>query len=92
MAACAPKLAKVPEEAPKQIAREPEPPFRQVPKVEVPAEAADLAHFAKGQLLLSEGEFDAALAEFEAAAAGDPNNGFLRLRLAMLYVRKGDLK
>ncbi|HEY1270041.1 MAG TPA: tetratricopeptide repeat protein [Candidatus Binatia bacterium] len=91
LAACSSKLAKV-QEAPKQVIVQPEAPFQREPKVEVPAEAAGLAHFVKGQYLLFEGDFDQALAEFAAAAAADPGNAFLRFRVASLYVRKGDLK
>src|SRR4051794_5476298 len=90
IAACSPKLAKV-QEAPKEVVIQPEARFNE-PHVEIPAEAAGLAHFAKGHLLVGEGDFDQALVEFQAAAAGDPANSFLRYRLATLYLRKGDLK
>src|SRR5688572_29555772 len=70
----------------------PEAPFQREKKVEVPAEAKALSHFIKGNLLLGQGEFDEALKEFEAAAEGDPEDSFLRFRLATLYLRRGDLK
>src|SRR5215813_4761148 len=91
LAACSSKLAKV-QEAPKEIIVQQEAPFQREAKVEIPPEAAGMAHFAKGQMLLNEGDFDQAVAEFEAAVAADPGNAFLHFRLAMLYVRKGDLK
>jgi tetratricopeptide (TPR) repeat protein len=70
----------------------PEAPFLHQQKVEVPAESKGLSHFLKGHLLLSEGNFDEALKEFESASAINPDDAFLRFRLATLYVRKGDLK
>ena len=69
-----------------------EAPFLQHQRVEVPAESKALSHFMKGNLLLGEGRFDEALAEFESAADVNPEDAFLRFRLATLYVRKGDLK
>ena len=45
----------------------PEPPFRNQRKVEIPAEAAAINYFLKGQLLLGEGKFDEAVKEFDAA-------------------------
>src|SRR3990172_4048008 len=91
LSACAPSA---PELAlpPKELAWDPQAPFRGEKKVEIPAEARALGHFAKGQSLLSQGEFDQALTEFEGAVQADPSNAFLRFRLATLYLRKGDLK
>src|SRR3989442_1562743 len=70
----------------------PEPPFRNHQKIEIPAEAQAYSHFLKAQMLLGDGEFEAALKEFEAAAQASPSEAFLRFRLAALYLRKGDLK
>src|SRR3970040_450832 len=67
-------------------------PFRNQPKIEIPADAAVINHFLKGQLLLGEGDFDAALKEFEGASKANPDDAFLHFRLASLYLRKGDLK
>src|SRR3989338_6860345 len=77
---------------PSELPWEPQAPFRGEKKVEIPAEARALGHFAKGQSLLSQGEFGQALTEFEGAVQADPSNSFLRFRLATLYLRKGDLK
>jgi len=70
----------------------PEAPFARESKVEVPNEAPGMFHFVKGSLLLGDGDFDAALKEFEIAAQDNPNDAFLHFRLATLYLRKGDLK
>ena len=70
----------------------PEARFQREKKAEVPADAGGLSHFLIGHLLLGEGEFDQALKEFEAAAQVNPDDAFLRFRLATLYLRKGDLK
>src|ERR1051325_1542166 len=67
-------------------------PFAGQPKIEIPSDAQALAHFMKGDLLLADGDFEGALAEFETAAQKSPNDAFLHLRLATLYLRKGDLK
>ena len=97
LAACSTLVSKAPvkpQEPPKAVVLEPpaEAPFRREQKIEIPADAQAMAHFVKGQMLLTEGEFDPGLAEFQAAAAADPTNAFLRFRLATLFVRKGDLK
>src|SRR5574341_1312612 len=91
LSACAP-LAPDLALPPKDLAWEPQAPFRSEKKVEIPAEAKALGHFAKGQSLLGQGEFNQALTEFEAAVQADPSNPFLRFRLATLYLQKGDLK
>src|SRR5512143_23013 len=57
-------------------------PFQHETKVEPPAEAKGLSHFMMGQLLLGDGDFDQALKEFETAAQDNPNDSFLRFRLA----------
>src|SRR6266545_1591283 len=75
-----------------ELAWIPEPPFRNHQKIEIPAEAQAYSHFLKGQMLLGDGEFEAALKEFDAAAQASPSDAFLRFRLAALYLRKGDLK
>ena len=70
----------------------PEAPFVRESKVEVPPEARGMYHFMKGQLLLGDGDFDAALKEFEVASQDNPNDAFLHFRLGTLYLRKGDFK
>lgn len=70
----------------------PETPLRNQPKIDIPAEAQAYSHFLKAQMLLGEGEFEAAVNELEAAAQSNPDDAFLRFRLATLYLRKGDLK
>jgi Flp pilus assembly protein TadD len=70
----------------------PEAPFARERKVVLSGEAKGLAHFMKGDLLLGEGDFDAALKEFELAVQENPRDAFLHFRLATLYLRKGDLK
>ena len=67
-----------------------EAPFANQPKVEIPSEAAAINHFLRGQLLLGEGDFDGALKEYESAAQANPNESFLRFRLASLHLRKGE--
>ena len=57
------------------IVRAPEPPFRNRPKIEISADALAYGHFLKAQMLLGEGEFDAALKEFEAAQAAAAGSG-----------------
>ncbi|MCH7916272.1 MAG: tetratricopeptide repeat protein, partial [Deltaproteobacteria bacterium] len=90
LAGCAPYLPEI-KPPPKDLVWEPYAPFSHKKKVEVPAEAKALGHFAKGQAYLSEGDFDQALREYEAAVQLDPPNAYLRYRLAVLYLRKGDL-
>jgi tetratricopeptide (TPR) repeat protein len=58
----------------------------------LPPEAKALSHFLKGQLMLQEGDFNGAIAEFASAAEASPNDAFLHFRLATLYLRRGDLK
>src|ERR1700752_2042294 len=67
-------------------------PFRDEPKTDLPSDAFAVNHFLIGQMLLGEGDFEAALKEFEAASRLKPDDAFLRFRLASLYLRKGDLK
>ena len=81
-----------PEFAPEPFVRPIQAPFSRQPKIEVPGEAQALAHFMKGDLLLGDGDFEGALTEFESAAQKSPGDSFLHLRLATLYLRKGDLK
>ena len=89
--ACAPTVSEF-KAPPEDLAWEPRPPFLREEKVEIPAEAKALGHFAMGQVLLGRGEFGEALKEYEAAVQADPTNSYLRIRLATLYLRKGDLK
>jgi tetratricopeptide (TPR) repeat protein len=65
----------------------PEPPFRKQDRVDIPAEAVAINHFLRAQLLLGEGNFDGALKEFESASRANPDDAFLHLRLASLYLR-----
>lgn len=50
------------------------------------------AHANLGAVLQKKGEFDSALAQYNAAEAIDPNNIFVRLNLGTLYQAKGDFK
>jgi tetratricopeptide (TPR) repeat protein len=84
--------AREPKLPPDGLLWSPETPFRKQPKVEIPGEAAAINYFLRGQVLLGEGNFDGALKEFESAAQANPDDAFLRFRLASLYLRKGDLK
>src|SRR5215470_12265093 len=70
---------------PDGLAWTPEAPFARENKVEIPAEAKSLSHFLNGNLLLGEGDFEAALKEFEAAVQDNPGDAFLHFRLATLY-------
>ena len=70
----------------------PDAPFRNQAKPDIPVEAQAFSHFLKAYMLLGEGEFEGALKELEAAAQTNPDDAFLRFRLASLYLRKGDLK
>ena len=67
-------------------------PFSGQRKIEGSVEALGLSHYMRGSLLTSEGDFDGALKEFETAAQLNSEDGFLRYRLATLYLRRGDLK
>ncbi|HYY24482.1 MAG TPA: tetratricopeptide repeat protein, partial [Candidatus Udaeobacter sp.] len=91
LAGCASTVPEI-KPPPKGLAWSPEAPFQRDKKVDIPPEAGGLAHFLKGQLLLSAGEFEEALKEFEAAVQTNPSDAFLHFRLATLYLRKGDLK
>ena len=70
----------------------PDTPFRDHAKADIPADAIAVSHFLKGQMLLGEADFDGALKEFEAAVSVNPDDAFLRFRLASLYLRKGDMR
>src|SRR5262245_17231457 len=59
--------------------------------VEMPADAPALGQFLRGQVALNQNDYDTALDAFERAVAEDPNTPLLRLRLAGLYVRAGEL-
>jgi hypothetical protein len=78
---CAPSIPD-PERPPKELVSEPYAPFSGEKKVELPAEAKALGHFAKGQAHLKKGELNQALREFEGAAQADSSNAYLRIRLA----------
>src|SRR5919109_646583 len=66
--------------SPEGLLLTPEAPFARSQKTEIPAEAKGLSHFLKGQLLLTQGQLDDAVKEFEAAAEANPSDAFLRFR------------
>jgi predicted Zn-dependent protease len=61
------------------------------PAVPLPEDAAALGHFFRGEMALAQNDGETAMEAFEAAIAADPATPFLRLRLASLYVRSGQL-
>src|SRR6185503_11115323 len=61
-------------------------------KFELPADAAPLGAFLRGQVALTRNDTETALKAFEEAVAADPDTPFLRLRLAGLLVRSGQLE
>ena len=68
------------------------PPFRNLPKTEIPPEASAFSHFLMANALLGDGDFDNAVKQMEAAVQAEPNDAFLHFRLASLYVKKGDMR
>ncbi len=74
-----------------ETVREQPAPFAGKEKTEVPVTAKAHAHFIQGQLYLTDGNLSGALKEYELAIRADPSNAFLRLRLATLYLRQGQL-
>lgn len=85
LGACSPSLTEI-KGPPKDLVWKPEPPFLREKKVDVPTEAKALSHFLRGQILLTEGDFNKALTEYEEATKSDPSSSFLRFRLATLYL------
>src|SRR5919201_138286 len=61
------------------------------PPAALPEDAAALGQFFRGEIALGRNDTETALAAFEAAVAADPATPLLRLRLASLYVRSGQL-
>src|SRR5437016_12742968 len=59
--------------------------------VELPPDAVGMGSFVKAEVALTRNDMDTALAAFQAAVAADPDAPLLRLRLAPLYVRSGQL-
>jgi len=77
---------------PEGLAWSPTGPFSGQNKTALPADARGVAHYVIGSMLMTEGDYDGALKEFETAAQANPTDGFLHYRLATLYLRRGDLK
>ena len=61
------------------------------PAAELPPDAAAMGSFLRGEVALTQNDTETALAAFQAAVAADPDTPLLRLRLAPLYVRSGQL-
>src|SRR5437879_12288993 len=61
------------------------------PAVELPPDAVAMGSFLKGEVALTQNDMETALAAFQAAVRADPDAPLLRLRLAPLYVRSGQL-
>src|SRR5438552_10968507 len=61
------------------------------PAVEPPPDAVAMGSFLKGEVALTQNDMETALAAFQAAVRADPDAPLLRLRLAPLYVRSGQL-
>ncbi|HYY06476.1 MAG TPA: tetratricopeptide repeat protein, partial [Candidatus Limnocylindria bacterium] len=59
---------------------------------ELPPDAAAMGSFLKGEVALTQNDTETALAAFQAAVRADPDAPLLRLRLAPLYVRSGQLE
>jgi tetratricopeptide (TPR) repeat protein len=68
------------------------PPFRDLPKTDIPSEASAFSHFLMANALLADGELDNAVKQMEAAVESEPNDAFLHFRLASLYVKRGDMR
>src|SRR5215469_1817306 len=69
-----------------------ESPFGNAPAVEIPPDARAMGAFLRAEVAINEGDRDEALKGFAQAVQYDPNNAALRVRLATLYVRDGQLK
>ena len=57
----------------------------------LPADAVPLGAFVRGEAALQQNDMETAVAAFEQAVKADPETPMLRLRLASLYVRTGEL-
>src|SRR5262245_61434897 len=57
----------------------------------IPADAVPMGAFVRGEAALQQNDMDTALTAFEKAVKADPDTPMLRLRLASLYVRTGQL-
>src|SRR5207244_11465300 len=62
------------------------------PAVQAPPDAVAMGSFLRGEVALTQNDMETALAAFQAAVAADPDTPLLRLRLATLYVRGGQLE
>src|SRR5207245_1938755 len=61
------------------------------PAVQAPPDAVAMGSFLRGEVALTQNDMETALAAFQAAVRADPDAPLLRLRLAPLYVRSGQL-
>src|SRR5262245_36868093 len=59
--------------------------------VDIPHDAQPMGQFVRGQVALQSNDVDTAVDAFQKAVDADPNTPMLRLRLATLYVRTGNL-
>src|SRR5262245_5291330 len=66
-------------------------PFGGIPPVALPADAAAMADFLKAEVASDEGDRKNAVTFYQEAAQADPDNASLRLKLASIYVRDGQL-
>lgn len=61
------------------------------PRATLPPEARARGHFVKAEVALSRNDLARAVKEYEKAVEADPGTSMLRMRLATLYVRTGNL-
>src|SRR2546428_9498981 len=61
------------------------------PAVELAPDAVAMGSFLKGEVALTQNDMETALAAFQTAVRADPDAPLVRLRLAPLYVRSGQL-
>ncbi len=66
--------------------------FGGIPPVELPADARAMGDFLKAEVASDNGDRKDALTFYQSASEADPNNASIRLKLASLYVRDGQLK
>ena len=58
---------------------------------DIPADAVPMGAFVRGEAALQQNDMETAVTAFEQAVKADPDTPMLRLRLASLYVRAGQL-
>jgi len=66
--------------------------FGGIAPVPLPADARAMGDFLKAEVASDDGDRKNALIFYEAASKADPANASIRLKLASLYVRNGQLK